>query len=157
NHTTNISLFSKLNYDPVKDFEPITLVTSAPYVLLVHPSLPVRNVKELISLARARPGQLTYGSAGNGTAGHLAMELVKTQAKIDLLHVPYKGAQPMQTDLIGGQVITGFADALSSTPLVQAGRLRALAVSSAKRARTLPDVPTVAEAALPGFDVTVWQ
>ena len=157
NHTTNVSLFAKLNYDPVRDFEPISLVTSAPYVLLVHPSLPARNVKELIALARAKPGQLTYGSSGNGTAGHLAMELVKTQAKIDMVHVPYKGSQPLLTDLIGGQIVTGFGDALSSTPQVQAGRLRALAVSGARRARTLPDVPTVAEAALPGFDVTVWQ
>ncbi len=157
NHTTNINLFAKLNYDPVKDFEPISLVTAAPYVLLAHPSLPARNLKELIALARSKPGQLTYGSAGNGTAGHLAMESIKTQAKIDMLHVPYKGSPPLQSDLIGGQVVAGFDNVLSSVPHVKAGRLRAIAVSGGKRSPALPDVPTVAQAALPGFDVTVWQ
>ncbi len=157
NHTTNISLFSKLNYDPVKDFEPVTLVTAAPYVLLVHPSLPARDLKTLISLARSKPGQLIYGSAGNGTAGHLAMESIKTQAKIDMLHVPYKGSPPLQSDLIGGQVAAGFDNVLSSAPHVKAGRLRALAVSGVKRSPALPDVPTIAQSGLPGFDVTVWQ
>jgi tripartite-type tricarboxylate transporter receptor subunit TctC len=157
NHTTNVSLFTKLNYDPVRDFDPVTLLTAAPYVLLVHPSLPASDLKALIALARSKPGQLTYGSAGNGTAGHLAMESIKTQAKIDMLHVPYKGSPPLQADLIGGQVVAGFDNVLSSVAHVKAGRLRALAVSSAKRSPALPDVPTVAQAALPGFDVTVWQ
>lgn len=157
NHTTNVSLFTKLNYDPVRDFNPVTLLTAAPYVLLVHPSLPAPNLKALIALARSKPGQLTYGSAGNGTAGHLAMESIKTQAKIDMLHVPYKGSPPLQSDLIGGQVVAGFDNVLSSVAHVKAGRLRALAVSSAKRSPALPDVPTVEQAALPGFDVTVWQ
>lgn len=157
NHTTNVSLFTKLNYDPVRDFDPVTLLTAAPYVLLVHPSLPAPDLKALIALARSKPGQLTYGSAGNGTAGHLAMESIKTQAKIDMLHVPYKGSPPLQSDLIGGQVVAGFDNVLSSVAHVKAGRLRALAVSSAKRSPALPDVPTVAQAALPGFDVTVWQ
>lgn len=157
NHTTNVSLFSKLNYDPVRDFEPISLVTAAPYVLLVHPSLPAHDLKALIALARAKPGQLTYGSAGNGTAGHLAMESIKTQAKIDMLHVPYKGSPPLQADLIGGQIVAGFDNVLSSVPHVKAGRLRALAVSSSKRSPALPEVPTIAQSGLPGFDVTVWQ
>jgi len=119
--------------------------------------VPARNLKELIALARSKPGQLTYGSAGNGTAGHLGMESIKTQAKIDMLHVPYKGSPPLQADLIGGQVVAGFDNVLSSVPHVKAGRLRAFAVSGAKRTPAMPDVPTVAEAALPGFDVTVWQ
>ena len=157
NHTTNISLFSKLNYDPVRNFDPISLVTAAPYVLLVHPSLPTPDLKTLIALARAKPGQLIYGSAGNGTAGHLAMESIKTLARIDMLHVPYKGSPPLQADLIGGQIVAGFDNVLSSVPHVKAGRLRALAVSGSKRSPALPNVPTVAQSGLPGFDVTVWQ
>ncbi len=157
NHTTNVSLFSKLNYDPVRDFDPVTLLTAAPYVLLAHPSLPARDLKALIALARSKPGLLTYGSAGNGTAGHLAMESIKTQAKIAMLHVPYKGSPPLQADLIGGQVVAGFDNVLSSAPHVKSGRLRALAVSGAKRSPALPEVPTIAQSGLPGFEVTVWQ
>jgi tripartite-type tricarboxylate transporter receptor subunit TctC len=157
NFATNVSLFSKLNFDPIADFEPISLVAAAPYVLVVHPSLPVTNVKELIALARASPGKLTYGSAGNGTPAHLGMELIKATAKIDMVHVPYKGSIPHLNDLVGGQIGAGFDNVLSSVPLVRAKRLRAIAVSGAARSPALPEVPTVAESGLPGFDVTVWN
>jgi tripartite-type tricarboxylate transporter receptor subunit TctC len=157
NHTTNISLFRKLGYDPVRDFEPISLLTAAPYILIVHPSLPVRNVRDFIALARTKPGQLNYGSAGNGTAGHLAMEFIKSSARIDLLHVPYKGSPPVLTDLIGGQITAAFDNVLSSLPHIKAGRLRAIGSSAPRRSPALPDVPTIAESGLPGFDVTVWQ
>jgi tripartite-type tricarboxylate transporter receptor subunit TctC len=157
NFSTNVSLFSKLNFDPIKDFEPISLLAAAPYVLVVHPSLPVRTVKDLIAVARASPGKLTYGSAGNGTPAHLGMELIKATAKIDMVHVPYKGSIPHLSDLVAGQIAAGFDNVLSSVPLVRAGRLRAIAVSGATRSPALPEVPTVAESGLPGFDVTVWN
>jgi tripartite-type tricarboxylate transporter receptor subunit TctC len=157
NFSTNVSLFSKLNFDPVRDFEPISLLAAAPYVLVVHPSLPVRTVKDLIAVARASPGKLTYGSAGNGTPAHLGMELIKATAKIDMVHVPYKGSIPHLSDLVAGQIAAGFDNVLSSVPLVKAGRLRAIAVSGASRSPALPEVPTVAESGLPGFDVTVWN
>ena len=157
NHATNPSLFRKIPFDPVKDFDPVSLLTSAPYVLLVHPSLPVKTVKDLASLARQRPGQINYGSAGNGTAGHLGMEIIKTTTKIDIQHVPYKGSPPFVADLIGGQVSAGYDNVLSSAPHIRSGRLRAIAVSGAKRSPSFPEVPTVAESGLPGYDVTVWQ
>ena len=157
NHTTNVSLFSKLPFDPIKDFAAVSLLTAAPYILEVHPSVPVRNLKELIALARARPGALTYGSAGNGTPGHLAMEILKTRAKIDMVHVPYRSSPALLSELIGGQITVAFDNVLSSTQNVQSGRLRAIAVSGSRRAPALPAVPTVAESGLPGFDVTVWQ
>jgi tripartite-type tricarboxylate transporter receptor subunit TctC len=156
NHTSNVHLFSKLPFDPVKDFEPVSLLTSAQYILLVHPSLPARSVKELIALARARPGQINYGSAGNGAANHLGMELIKMMAKIDMQHVPYKGGAPMQVDLLGGQISVAYDNILTTVPHIHSGRLRALAVSGARRTPLLPQVPTIAEAALPGYDVTVW-
>jgi tripartite-type tricarboxylate transporter receptor subunit TctC len=157
NHTTNPHLFAKLPFDPVKDFVPVSLLTAAPYILLVTPELPVKTFPELLALARAKPGQLAYGSAGNGTAGHLAMELIKTTAGIDLLHVPYKGSPPMLTDLMGGQVALGFDNVLSASPHIAAGRLRPVASSGSHRSPTLPDVPTIAESGLAGFEVTVWQ
>ena len=157
NHATNIHLYSKLAYDPVKDFEPISLLTAAPNILVVHPSLPVRNVQELFALARAKPGQISYGSAGNGTTGHLAMELLKSSAKIDMKHVPYKGGSQFMHDLMGGHVSLGFENVLSSAPHIKAGRLRAIATTSARRTPTMPDVPTVAESGLPGFEVVLWQ
>jgi tripartite-type tricarboxylate transporter receptor subunit TctC len=157
NHTTNPHLFAKLPFDPVKDFAPVSLLTSAPYILLVNPALPIRTLQDVIAQARAQPGQLAYGSAGNGTAGHLAMELIKTTAGVDLLHVPYKGSPPMLADLMGGQVALGFDNVLSSSPHIAAGRLRAVASSSSRRSPSLPEVPTIADSGLPGFDVTVWQ
>jgi tripartite-type tricarboxylate transporter receptor subunit TctC len=157
NFTTNPHLFAKLTFDPVKDFTPVSLLTAAPYILLVNPTVPARTLPELIALARAQPGALAYGSAGNGTAGHLAMELIKASAGIDLLHVPYKGSPAMLADLMGGQVALGFDNILSSAPHIAAGRLRAIAISGGHRSPALPELPTIAEAALPGFDVTVWQ
>ena len=157
NHTVNVSLFSKLSFDPVKDFAPVSLVTSAPYLLLANPGIAVTSVKELIAFARARSGKVFYGSTGNGTAGHLGMELIKTMAGIEMTHVPYKGSPPMITDLIGGQISFAFDNVLSSSPHVKGGRLRALAVSTLKRSSVMPDLPTVAEAGLPTFEVAVWQ
>ncbi len=152
----NVSLFRKIPYDPVRDYEPITLLGSGGYILVVHPSLPVRSVRELIALARARPGQLAYSSSGNGSGGHLAAELLNTMAGIKMLHVPYKGGGPALMDLIAGQVQVLFSTQLASWPHVQSGRVRALAVSTAKRPASLPDLPTVAEAGVPGYDSGVW-
>ena len=147
---------TKLPYDPLKDFAPITLVTSLPFLLVVHPSLPVRNVKELIALAKAKPGQLNFGSPGNGSTTHLATELLKMSAHIDAVHVPYKGVAPAVTDLLAGQVQFMSGDLSTLMPQVKAGRLRALAVTSAKRSALLPNVPTIAESGLPGFDASGW-
>lgn len=157
NHTTNISLYRKIAYDPVKNFEPISILTSVPNILVVHPSMPVHSVGEFVALARAKAGQISYGSAGNGTTGHLAMELLRTSAKIDMVHVPYKGSSPFISDLIGGQVSVGFDNVLSSAPHIKTGRLRGIATSGARRAPTMPDLPTVAESGFPGFDVPLWQ
>lgn len=157
NHATNISLYDNLTYDPVRDFAPIALLTSAPYILVANPEFQARSVSDLIKLARAHPGQIAYGSAGNGTAGHLAMELLKSTAGVDMIHVPYKGSSPMLNDLIGGRISVAFDNILSSSQFIKAGSLRALATSGARRAPSMPDIPTVAESGLPGFDVTVWQ
>ena len=150
------TLYPKLNYNIEKDLDPITQVAAAPFVLVVHPSLPVRNVKELIALAKSKPGGLFYASTGNGGSPHLAMEVFRMQAKINVVHVPYKGTPPAVTDLIAGQVSLMFANTLSVLPFVQSGRLRALAVSSAKRSAAAPELPTVAESGIPGFDVSTW-
>ena len=156
-HVTNAHLFRTLPFDPIRGFAPVSLLTSAPYVLVADPALPLRNLQDLIAMARARPGALSYGSAGNGTAGHLAMEMIKTAAGIDMVHVPYRGSPPVLTDLMGGRIAVAFDNVLSSSPGIGAGQLRGLAVSGARRAPALPTVPTVAESGLPGFDVTVWQ
>ncbi|MGH8617236.1 MAG: Bug family tripartite tricarboxylate transporter substrate binding protein [Burkholderiales bacterium] len=150
------ALSAKLPYDPLKDFAPITLVTSMPYVLVVHPSLPVKNVKELLALAKAKPGQLNFASPGNGSTTHLAAELLKTSANVDMVHVPYKGVAPAVVDLLAGQVQFMSGDLSTVMPQVKAGRLRALAVTSAKRSAQVPDLPTIAESGVPGYDASGW-
>jgi tripartite-type tricarboxylate transporter receptor subunit TctC len=156
-HVINAHLFRQLPFDPLRGFAPVSLLTSAPYVLVADPALPLRNLGDLIAMAKARPGGLSYGSAGNGTAGHLGMELLKAETGIDMVHVPYRGSPPLLTDLMAGRVAVGFDNVLSSAPGIAGGQLRALAVSGDRRAPALPDVPTVAESGLPGFDVKVWQ
>jgi tripartite-type tricarboxylate transporter receptor subunit TctC len=151
----NPALYKKLPYDPVRDFEPITLLATGPYILVVHPSLPVHSVKELIALARSRPGQLTYASSGNGSGGHLANELLNSMAKIKMLHIPYKGGGPALVDLIAGNVQVLFSTWASGRPHIESGRIRALAVSTAKRLSGV-NLPTVAEAGVPGYDAGVW-
>ena len=155
-HAINPSLYRKVNYDPIRDFAPISLAISFPFVIAVHPGVAVRNVKELIAYAKANPGRLTYASSGTGATNHLAGELFKTMAGIDLLHVPYKGGGPAMNDTIGGQVSMIFGTVLETMPQVRAGKLRGLAVSSGKRAAFAPDLPSASEDGLPGFDVTGW-
>jgi tripartite-type tricarboxylate transporter receptor subunit TctC len=150
------SLVAKLPYDAEKDFAPISLVAIGPNLLVVHPSLPVRTVKELIALAKARPGQLQYASPGAGTVQHIAGELFKMQAKVDMLHVPYKGSGQSIVDLVAGQVHMDFDSVPPVINHVKAGRLRALAVTSEKRFSLLPQMPTVSESGLPGFDMSTW-
>jgi len=155
-HAVNVSLFSKLAYDPIRDFAPVALIMEAEGLLVVHPSLPAKSVKELIALAKSRPGQIAYASAGHGTAAHLSGELFKSMAKVNLVHVPYKGNVPALTDLIAGQTSLLFATMPTALPHVQSGRLRALAVTSSSRSPAAPELPTIAEAALPGYSVTNW-
>jgi tripartite-type tricarboxylate transporter receptor subunit TctC len=150
------SLISKLPYDPQKDFAPISLVAIGPNLLVVHPSLPARSVKELVALAKARPGQLQYASPGAGTVQHLSGELFKLQAKVDMLHVPYKGSGQSIVDLVAGHVHLDFDSVPPVLPHVRSGRLRALAVTSEKRFSILPDIPTVSEGGVPGFDMSTW-
>ena len=155
-HAVNVSLFSKLPYDPVRDFAPISLVLEAEGLLVVHPSVPASSVPELIALARARPGTLTFASAGMGTASHLAGELFKSMAKVEMTHIPYKGNVPAITDLLAGQTSLLFATMPTVLPHARAGKLRALATIGSVRSAAAPELPTVAEAALPGFDVANW-
>jgi tripartite-type tricarboxylate transporter receptor subunit TctC len=155
-HTINPSLYKKLAYDTVRDFAPISMLVTGPGLLVVHPSLPARSVKELIAIAKGRPGELLYASAGNGTPPNLAAELFKMMAGISLVHVPYKGNAQAMTDLMAGQVSLSFPTAPSALPHVQTGRLRALGVTGAKRAAGWPDMPTIAEAGLPGYEASAW-
>jgi len=147
---------SKLPYSPQRDFAPVSLVASVPSMLVVHPSLPAKSVKELIALARAKPGALNYASTGNGTLPHLAAEFFKSQAKINMVHVAYKGSAPAITDLISGQVEVFFGNILSVIPHVRSGRLRAMAVTSLKPQAVAPDVPTLASAGFPEFEAGTW-
>ncbi|RPI47364.1 MAG: tripartite tricarboxylate transporter substrate binding protein [Betaproteobacteria bacterium] len=146
----------KLGYDPVKDFAPVTLVAANPNLMLVHPSLPVRNVQELIALAKRRPGELSFASAGTGTSPYLSMELFKQMAGIDMVHVPYKGSAPAVQDLVGGHVQLMFGATATVMSYVKANRLRTIAVTSPKRIAAMPEIPTVAESGLPGFEARTW-
>jgi tripartite-type tricarboxylate transporter receptor subunit TctC len=152
----NVSLYRKLSFDPVKDLAPITLVVQTPIVLAVHPSVPAKSVREFVNLAKAKPGQLTYASSGAGTSTHLTMEMFRSLARIDMLHVPYKGGTPAVNAVLGGEVHAIFTPITAILPHARAGRLRALAVSSAKRVEIAPELPTVAESGMPGFEVIVW-
>ena len=154
---TNAALYSRLGYDPVKDFAPVALVGIQPNMLVVHPSVPAHSVAELIAYAKQHPGKLNYASTGAGVASHLSAELFKAMAGVDMVHVPYKGAQPALTDVIAGQCQVMFATSASAIPYVKAGRLRALAVTTAKRSPSLPDLPTVSEAGVPGFESITWH
>jgi len=155
-HVISAWIYKKLPYDPLKDFEPVALVASGPYVLVVNPQLSVNSVRELMAAAKAQPGKIDYASSGNGSAQHLVSALFASMAGIELNHVPYKGSGPAMQDLLGGQVKVSFAGIPNVLPHVKAGRLRALAVSTPRRAPDLPEVPTVAEAGVPGYEATLW-
>ena len=152
----NPHLYLKLPYDALRDFAPVTLAATIPVVLVVHPSLPVKSVRELIALAKAHPGQLNYASGGTGSAQHLPMEMLRVETGINIVHVPYKGLGPAFSDVLGGQVPMMFTGVSNVVPYMKTGRLRVLAIGSPKRSATLPDVPTVAEAGVPGFDFDSW-
>ncbi|MBI2294557.1 MAG: tripartite tricarboxylate transporter substrate binding protein [Betaproteobacteria bacterium] len=154
-HTTNPSLLRKLPYDPVRDLEPVILVASSPNVLVAHPSLPAKSVKELIGVARSRPDQVAYGSGGNGTSTHLAGAMLALMGGVKMIHVPYRGGGPATIDLLSGQITWMFGTILPSMPHIRSGRLRALAVTGTRRAAVLPDVPPVADT-LPGFEASSW-
>jgi tripartite-type tricarboxylate transporter receptor subunit TctC len=155
-HAINSSLYRDMPFDPAKDFEPVALVAMVTIILVVHPSVPVKSVKELIALAKAKPGELSFGSPGNGTPQHLAGELFDTMTSVKMVHVPYKGAVPALTDLLGGRLSLIFSSMPPALPHVQSGKLRALGVTSGARSPAAPDVPTIAQSGLPGYEVINW-
>jgi len=155
-HAVNPHLFAKMPYDALKDFAPVSMVAITPNVLVVNPSVPANNVRELVALAKASPGKLSFASGSNGSAGHLAGELFKTLAGIDIVHVPYKGGAPAMQDLLGGQVQFMFDNLANSTQQLKAGKLKAFAVTTAKRSALAPELPTMAEVGVPGFDISTW-
>ena len=152
----NPSLYAKLAYDPLKDLLPVSQVASTPFLLVVNPAVRANTVTELIALAKAKPGEINYASAGSGSGAHLFSEMFRSMAGIDIVHVPYKGAAPAIQDVVGGQVPMQFDNILSLLPMVKAGKLRALAVTTVRRSPVAPDVPTVAESGLPGYDANAW-
>ena len=155
-HAINPNLPTKLPYDAVRDFQPVTRLAMVPYMITVHPSLPVRNVKELVALAKARPGQLNFASSGNGPPGHLAGLMLNEAAGIDMTHIPYKGSAPALTAMVSGETQLLVSSLTSTLPLVKAGRLRPIAMSSLKRSPLMPALPTVAEGGYPGFEAITW-
>ena len=155
-HAANASLYPKITYDTIKDFTPVTLAVSAPLLLVAHPSMNVKNVKELIALAKSKPGSISYASGGSGSSQHLAMELFNSTAGVQMTHVPYKGSAASYIDLIGGQVTLEFDVLPTAMPYIKSGKLLPLAVASSTRVPQLPDVPTVAESGLPGFESSSW-
>jgi tripartite-type tricarboxylate transporter receptor subunit TctC len=155
-HAINVSLYARMPYDAVKDFVPVVLVAGVPNVLVVNPALPVKTVADLIKLAKDQPGVINFASSGNGTSIHLSGELFKSLTGVQMTHVPYKGSAPALTDLIGGQVQVMFDNLPSALPQIKAGKLRAIAVTSIKRAPALPDLPTIAESGVPGFEASSW-
>ena len=156
-HAINVTLFKDLKYDLVKDFVPVTLLTSGPLVLVTAPQIPAKDVKELIALAKSKPGTLSYASSGNGASTHLAGEMFRSRTGIDAIHVPYKGSGPALTDVMGGQASFMFDTMISAMPFVKGGKLKALAVTSLTRSPAAPNLPTVAESGLPGFEATAWN
>ena len=155
-HAINPSLYAKLPYHPIKDFAPVSLVGSSPMVLAMHPSVPAKDVKGLVALARTRGGQLAYGSSGNGSVGHMAGSLFELLAGVKLQHIPYKGTAMMLTDVISGQISLTFGSALGTLPHVKSGRIRAIAVTGEQRSPAVPELPTVAEAGVPGYSIVLW-
>jgi tripartite-type tricarboxylate transporter receptor subunit TctC len=155
-HSINLSLYKQLPYDTLRDFAPVAFVASAPFLLVLHPSVPANSVAELIAYIKARPGGLNYGSSGVGGGAHLAGEIFKTSAGVQLTHIPYKGAAPAMADLLGGQVTMVFDPIPTSIAQVRSGRIKALAITSAKRSALMPELPTIAESGLPGFEVVAW-
>jgi tripartite-type tricarboxylate transporter receptor subunit TctC len=154
--TTNVTIYPKLAYDPLRDFAPIMNVVETPNILVVHPSLPARSVKELVALAKSRPGEITYGSSGAGTSQHLAGALLASRASVDLTHVPYKDGAQAMADIVGGRITMIFGNTLFTLPQVRAGKLRAVAVSSLKRVPVAPELPTIAESGYPDFQAVAW-
>lgn len=152
----NAALYKKLPYNTLRDLIPIALITDQPNILVAHPALPAKSFKEFVALARSQPGKLSYGSGGIGVGSHLAMELLLMSQKIELVHVPYKGVGPMVAALLGNEISAGLSTYASALPHVKADRLRAYAVTSARRAETLPEVPTVAESGVPGYEYGTW-
>jgi tripartite-type tricarboxylate transporter receptor subunit TctC len=155
-HSVNVSLYSKLHYDVVRDFAPVIFVATVPGVLVVHPSVAAQTTREFIEYAKTRPGQLNYASTGSGGPQHLGMELFKVLSGVELTHIPYKGAAPALTDLVSGQAHSMLGNMISTLPHIRSGKLRALAVTSAKRSQAVPDLPTIAESGVPGFESGSW-